>query len=67
MKSFFLIKLKIKKLYRNSKIELYLRNLKVMFDSQKIWGKIQEKENRDILLILIIWYKNKINLKYIKF
>ena len=58
MKSFFLIKLKIKKLYRNSKIELYLRNLKVMFDSQKIWGKIQEKENRDILLILIIWYKD---------
>ena len=58
MKSFFLIKLKIKKLYKNSKIELYLRNLKVMFDSQKIWGKIQEKENRDILLILIIWYKD---------
>ena len=58
MKSFFLIKLKIKKLYRNSKIELYLRNLKVMFDSQKIWGKMQEMENRDILLILIIWYKD---------
>ena len=35
MKSFFLIKLKIKKLYKNSKIELYLRNLKVMFDFQK--------------------------------
>ena len=58
MKSFFLIKLKIKKLYKNSKIELYLRNLKVMFDSQKIWGKMQEMENRDILLILIIWYKD---------
>ena len=57
MKSFFLIKLKIKKLYRNSKIELYLRNLKVMFDSQKIWGKMKKKENRDILLILIIPYK----------
>ena len=58
MKSFFLIKLKIKKLYRNSKIELYLRNLKIMFDSQKIWGKMQEKENKDILLILIIWHKD---------